>query len=140
MYVSKYYIIIDNEFNFCFILKNICGAPGGAEKILHYSTHFGVLSMCFFLQHILVMNITIFKCFCDIESTLFLASSVKLFSLRFCILDTTKCQFYLLPAKRGRVFWRVVGRELALSLFVAAVDKTLANIENWNKAKKTPMT
>lgn len=48
MYVSKYYIIIDNEFNFCFILKNICGAPGGAEKILHYSTHFGVLSMCFF--------------------------------------------------------------------------------------------
>jgi len=126
MYVSKYYIIIDNEFNFCFILKNICGAPGGAEKILHYSTHFGVLSMCFFLQHILVMNITIF----NIESTLFLASSVKLFSLRFCILDTTKCQFYLLPAKRGRVFWRVVGRELALSLFVAAVDKTLANIEN----------
>lgn len=48
MYVSKYYIIIDNEFNFCFILKNICGAPGGAEKILHYSNHFGVLSMCFF--------------------------------------------------------------------------------------------
>lgn len=82
-------------------MKNICGAPGGAEKILHYSTHFGVLSMCFFLQHILVMNITIFKCFCDIESTLFLASSVKTLLPTFLHIGHHKMSILFVASEKG---------------------------------------